>query len=184
MSEDAHNFRKLVLKLSGEDVGKCIQCGKCSAGCPLTPEMEFMPNQILELIRTNQEERVLRCNTFWYCVSCQTCSVRCPENIDIAKIMNTLRKLNLEKHIPPSPGYVVTFNKVFLDSIKDYGRVYELGLVMKYNLMTGQPLKDAGFGPAMFLKGKIALLPHRLKELPVIKTLIEKSKRFVKVPEG
>jgi len=179
MQGDAHAFRNLILKHSSEDVGKCIQCGKCTAGCPLTFEMEFMPNQILELIRTNQEEKVLRCNTFWFCVSCQTCSVRCPENIDIAKIMNTLRKLNIEKGMKPSPGGVVTFNKVFLDSIRSYGRVYELGMVMKYNLMTGQPLKDASFGPAMFMKRKIALLPHRLKELPLIKTLMAKSRRLM-----
>jgi heterodisulfide reductase subunit C len=179
MQGDVHAFRNVILKLSGEDVGKCIQCGKCSAGCPLTPEMEFMPNQILELIRTNDEKRVLRCNTFWYCVSCQTCSVRCPEDIDIAKIMNTLRKINLEKHVTPSPREVVTFNQVFLDSIRGYGRVYELGMVMKYNLMTGQPLKDASFGPDMFMKGKIAILPHRLKALSLIKSLMDKSRRLI-----
>jgi heterodisulfide reductase subunit C len=179
MSEDVHAFRNLILRLSGEDVGKCIQCGKCSAGCPLTPEMELMPNQILELIRMNQEEKALQSNTFWFCVSCQTCSARCPEDIDIAKIMNTLRKVNLERKMTPSPKDVVTFNQVFLDSIKDYGRVYELGMVMKYNLITGQPLKDASFGPAMFLKGKIALLPHRLKAISLIRDLIEKSRRLI-----
>jgi len=138
-----------------------------------------MPNQILELIRTNQEESVLRCNTFWFCVSCQTCTARCPENIDIAKIMNTLRKIHLERKMAPSPSEVVVFNQVFLDSIRGYGRVYELGMVMKYNLMSGNPLKDVRFAPDMFLKGKIALLPHRLKALPLIRKLMEKSRRLI-----
>jgi heterodisulfide reductase subunit C len=76
--EQIHAFRNLIIERSGEDVGKCIQCGKCSSGCPVASEMEYIPNQIMELIRLNQEEKVLTANTFWFCASCQTCSIRCP----------------------------------------------------------------------------------------------------------
>ncbi|KPJ56015.1 MAG: hypothetical protein AMJ42_05840 [Deltaproteobacteria bacterium DG_8] len=83
--EKVQSFRNLIIERCGEDVGKCIQCGKCSSGCPLAVEMEYIPNQIMELIRLNQEEKVLTSNTFWFCASCQTCSIRCPHDIDIAK---------------------------------------------------------------------------------------------------
>lgn len=179
MKNCIHNFRNKILSISGEDVGKCIQCGKCSAGCPLTPEMELLPNQILELIKVNEVDIVLKSNVFWFCVSCQTCSVRCPESIDIAKIMNTLRKLNLEKDIP-KPKKIITFNKIFLKSIMNYGRIYELGLVLKYNLISGQPFKDVTFAPAIFLKRKILIFPHRLKEISFIRTLIRKSSVLIR----
>ncbi len=94
-SQDAHQFRKDVLSVSGEDASKCIQCGKCSAGCPISPEMDLQPNQVLRLIQMNERETVLRSATLGLCASCQTCSVRCPDSIDIAKIMDALRKLAL-----------------------------------------------------------------------------------------
>jgi len=176
--EQVQSFRNLIIERCEEDVGKCIQCGKCSSGCPLAAEMEYIPNQIMELIRLNQEEKVLTSNTFWFCASCQTCSIRCPHDIDIAKVMNTLRKLNLEKGYQPADRGISHFNQIFLDSIKNHGRVYELGMVTRFNLSIGHPLKDARFGPTMILKGKIALLPHKIKGLHTIKTIFEKCKKF------
>jgi heterodisulfide reductase subunit C len=69
-------------------------------------------------------------------------------------------------------------NQIFIDSIEKHGRVYEMGMVVKYNLMTGQPLKDVRLGPSLITKGKIGLLPHKIRELGVIKTLFKKSKRY------
>ena len=59
-----------------------------------------------------------------------------------------------------------------------FGRVYELGMVMKYNLMTGQPLKDVSLAPALFVKRKIGLLPHKVKGLDQVKKIIKEGKKF------
>ena len=177
-SQDIHQFRNTVLSLNGEDVSKCIQCGKCSAGCPISPEMDLQPNQVLRLIQINDLDVVLRCSTIWVCASCQTCSVRCPENIDIAKIMDSLRKLALEAKIPVGEEKVVKFDEIFLDSIRKRGRVHELELVMRYNLALRQPFKDAHLGPVMFSRGKLGLLGHRIKEVRKIKEIFQNSKRL------
>ncbi len=180
MSEtNAHEFRELIQKLSGEDVGKCIQCGKCTSGCPVAVDMDYVPNQVMQLIRMNEQDNLLNANTFWHCASCQTCSVRCPEDIDIAKIMNTLRRLVLERKIKPNSPQIPEFNRTFLESIGWFGRVYELGMVMKYNVMTGQPLKDAAFAPLLFGKRKIALFPHRVKAIDAIKKIIKEGKIYL-----
>lgn len=176
---NAHEFRELIKRLSGEDVGRCIQCGKCTSGCPVAVDMDHMPNQVMQLIRMNEQDSLLTANTFWHCASCQTCSVRCPEEIDIAKIMNTLRRLVLEKNIKPKSWQIQQFNKTFLESIGWFGRIYELGMVMKYNLVTGQPLKDAAFAPSLFGKRKIAFLPHRIKALETVKKIIREGKIFL-----
>lgn len=181
---NAHEFRELIKKLSGEDVGKCIQCGKCTAGCPVAVDMDYVPNQVMELIRMNEQEDLLKADTFWYCASCQTCSVRCPEEIDIAKIMNTLRRLVMEKGVYVRAKEIPSLNKEFLDSIRMFGRVYELGMVMKYNLLTGQPFKDASFVPALFSKAKISLLPHRVKTVGQVKKIIKQGKRFLTLDQG
>ena len=179
-SQDIHLSRNRILSISGEDSSKCIQCGKCTAGCPISPEMDLQPNQVLRLIQINEPNTVLKCSTIWICASCQTCSVRCPEEIDIAKIMDSLRKLALEAKVPVGDEKVVKFDEIFLDSIRKRGRVHELELVMKYNLALRQPFKDAHLGPVMFARGKLGFLGHKIKEVGKIKEIFRNSKRLFK----
>ena len=178
-SQDVHQFRNAILSVSGEDVSKCIQCGKCSAGCPISPEMDLQPNQVLRLIQMNDRDTVLRSSTLWLCASCQTCSVRCPDSIDIAKIMDALRKLSLEAGVTPGEEKVVKFDEIFLDTVRKRGRVHELELVMRYNLACRRPFKDAHLGPMMFSRGKLSLLGHRIKGVDKIKEIFKSSKRII-----
>jgi heterodisulfide reductase subunit C len=143
--------------------------------------MDLQPNQVIRLIQINDQEALLRCSTIWICASCQTCSVRCPEEIDIAKIMDSLRKLALEAKIPVGDEKVVKFDEIFLDSIRKRGRVHELELVMKYNLALRKPFKDAHLGPVMFARGKLGLLGHKIKEVGKIKEIFQNSKRLIKL---
>ena len=179
-SQDIHQFRNRILSVSGEDASKCVQCGKCTAGCPISPEMDVQPNQVLRLIQVNDPGALLRCSTIWICASCQTCSVRCPEEIDIAKIMDSLRKLALEAKVPVGDRKVVKFDEIFLDSVRKRGRVHELELVMKYNLALLQPFKDAHLGPVMLARGKLGIWGHKIKEVGKIKEIFQKSKRLFK----
>ncbi len=183
--KEIHGFRHRLLKLNGEDVSKCIQCGKCSAGCPISPEMDLQPNQVLRLIQMNEKETVLRSSTLWLCASCQTCSVRCPDSIDVAKIMDGLRKIALEEGVSPGEKKVVKFDEIFLDTVRKRGRVHELELVMRYNMALRQPFKDARLGPLMFSRGKLSLLGHKIKEVGRIKEIFKNSKRIMagKIPD-
>jgi len=179
-SQDVHQFRNTILSVSGEDVSKCIQCGKCSAGRPISPEMDLQPNQVLRLIQMNDEKTVLQCSTLWLCASCQTCSVRCPDNIDIAKIMDTLRHMAIHSKVSPGEKDIPLFHSVFLDEIKSKGRIHELSLILKFKLKTKDFLKDAGLGWKMFRLGKIKLLPSTFsggKEIKEIFNLFEKGEK-------
>jgi heterodisulfide reductase subunit C2 len=141
--------------------------------------MDLQPNQVLRLIQMNDEKTVLRCSTLWLCASCQTCSVRCPDNIDIAKIMDALRKLALEAGVSPGEKKVVTFSEIFLDTVRKRGRVHELELVMRYNLACRRPFKDAHLGPVMFSRRKLSLLGHRIKGVGKIKEIFKGSRRII-----
>lgn len=86
-----------VEELSGQNVYACYQCGKCSAGCPLTDEMDCMPNQVIRCIQLG-DESILDCKAVWLCASCFTCATRCPHGIDIARVMDAVRQLALRKN--------------------------------------------------------------------------------------
>lgn len=177
--EDIHRFRDEILGLNGEDAIHCVQCGKCTASCPIAPEMDLKPSQVLRHIQVNSRKKVLECSTIWLCASCETCSSRCPEKIEIATIMDTLRKMAVEAGVAPGQKQIVAFDKIFLDSIKRHGRVHELGLVIRYNMASRQPTKDAHLGPLMLGKGKLSLLAHKIRELPAVRQIFQQSRRYV-----
>jgi len=96
MAEENVKFREKVKGLSGENVDLCFQCGACSSSCPLTFEMDLLPSTVIRFVQMGLEE-VLECKTIWVCSTCLSCAVRCPRNIDVARVMEALRQLYLRK---------------------------------------------------------------------------------------
>ena len=91
--EEEKKFIDRIMELSGQNVYKCYQCGRCSAGCPFAFEMDLLPNQIIRMVQMGQREEVNRSKTLTLCASCFTCHSRCPKGIDIAKLMEAIRLL-------------------------------------------------------------------------------------------
>jgi heterodisulfide reductase subunit C len=71
-------FVRRVAELSGQNLNLCYQCGKCSAGCPISFAMDLLPNQVIRLVLLGLEEDIANCSAIWLCASCLTCAVRCP----------------------------------------------------------------------------------------------------------
>ena len=155
-----------VHQKSGISVQRCYQCGKCSAGCPAANEMDFTPSVLLRLLQTQRndsDQKVLSSYTIWLCLSCQTCITRCPMEVDLPKVMDLLRAEAVKRRtVHPRAKEIVAFHTSFLNTIKRFGRLREVGLVGEYKLRTWHWLQDVLLSPSLFLKGKLSLLPHRI----------------------
>ena len=90
----ASDLLSFVESHTGENISACYQCGKCSAGCPTAYTMDITPRQVMRGIQLGLRDKILDSSAIWVCVSCQTCSLRCPREIDIARIMESLRLLS------------------------------------------------------------------------------------------
>lgn len=172
------SLSEIVFEESGVDVSKCYQCGKCSAGCSVhnCNGMDVSPNRVLRMVQLGLED-VLKTKTIWSCVLCSTCTTRCPRNIDVPKVMDALRITAKKRGITQNAKVANVFHDAFMKSIKKYGRVYELGLVLERNLMTGKLFMDAELGLPMITKGKIAFLPKKVGS-DQIQKIIENVKRM------
>jgi heterodisulfide reductase subunit C len=120
-------FGKKVDEISGQKLYACYQCGNCSSGCPLSSEMDFLPNVVIRLAQLGQEDLLLESRTIWICSSCQQCTVRCPRGIDIQVVMDTLKQIALDAGVDhfgpdqitaelaaevPQPGLVSVYRKL------------------------------------------------------------------------
>ncbi len=161
---------------SGEDVGRCYQCGKCSAGCPMEGFMGTAPHQVIRMVQLGQREDVLDTGAIWLCASCFTCTTRCPMEFDLTRAMDGLRQMALEVGRKPRERKVRAFHDAFLNQIRRHGRLFELGLIGEYKLRTGALLQDADVAQPMLLKGKLKLLPNKIAGTGEIKRIFERAR--------
>lgn len=169
-----------VEKRSGIKVKECYQCGKCTAGCPIAFEMDSKPSQVIRLVQMGAKKAALSCRAIWLCASCETCSTRCPMNVEIAELMNVLREMALEEGLASEEeANIVEFDKAFLNSVKKHGRLSEMWMVNEYKMKRPKTaLQDVNLAPKMFKKGKISILPHNIKARQEIKRIFRNCKYF------
>jgi heterodisulfide reductase subunit C len=170
-------LRKKLEDLSGEKISACFQCQKCTSGCPVTFAMDLPPHVIIRLLHLGQLQRVLDANTYWVCAACETCSTRCPNSIDIAHVMDTLRQYTGEgSHPIPTSDRV--FHQEFLNSVKRYGRVHEMSMVTLFTLRTkglAGLIKQGMLGLTMMLKGKLGLIPEKLRGRDQVRAIFQRT---------
>ncbi|MBD3332750.1 heterodisulfide reductase [candidate division GN15 bacterium] len=98
-------WRRKIMEISGENVYKCMQCGTCTASCPMNCDVDAPPRAVMALIQFGQAEALDHLNTPWVCASCHMCDVRCTRGIDIPRVMEALRQIKLREnvdHVEPS----------------------------------------------------------------------------------
>jgi len=185
MSSETHEVHKKgslmeeILDNREISIQKCYQCGKCSAGCPLSEDMDYPPSVIMRLLQTEDkqcEEQALRSMTIWLCVTCETCAARCPMEIDIPGVMDFCRERSiLKKMTHHHAKNIISFHKAFLDSIDYTGRLYELGLIADYKTRSFNLGQDVMLAPEMIAKGKLGFFPELIKDRKGLGKIFKKT---------
>jgi len=161
------DFRHAVEERSGQNLSTCYQCGKCSSGCPVLPDLDLSPNRVLRLVQLGLDDEALRNETVWCCAACGTCNSRCPMGVDIVRIIDTLRGMAIQQGIerPATAERVWTFYEAFLDSVRQFGRLSEVALMGGYNINSGRLWTNMVKAPWFFLKGKVSLTAHKIRRI-------------------
>ena len=158
-------FRKQVVQLLRDtSLNLCYQCGVCTGSCPTADKMRYGPRKIMHMVHLGIVDRALRSPDIWYCVSCYSCSVRCPQGVPVSDVMSVLRNMSIEQGL--AEDNEATFSQLFLRILEEHGRMYEPEVMLRYFssvLDVDAMVKIMPLGISMYLKSKIGLLPERIR---------------------
>jgi Fe-S oxidoreductase len=75
----------------------CIQCGKCTGGCPMAIKTSLNPRSLIyQLILSGNGFDIEGLGELWDCTTCSTCSSRCPKQVNPMEIIIGLRSALVE----------------------------------------------------------------------------------------
>lgn len=164
----------------GGRLNRCIQCGTCSASCPVSFAMDLTPRQVIGMFRAGAIEDLLRSRTIWLCASCYNCTLRCPEEIQVTALFYALKRIAIERGIFPKRFPVHVLSETFTKTVRRYGRNFETGLLLEYYLRT-DPMGLLGMSReaiALLRSGRIRLRPTKIKGIDGLRKIIAKAETF------
>jgi quinone-modifying oxidoreductase, subunit QmoC len=169
--------KKIAESAHGEKLFGCIQCGNCSAACPLSVYMDFTPRKIIAMERAGFREEVLTNNTVWLCASCYNCTVECPKGIKITEVMYALKREAIANKIYPKGFTVPIMASTFFNEVKKKGRINETTLLMNYYLKSNifKSLSYATLALKLFKTGRLSLFEKGLKDRKNLRKLLQKD---------
>lgn len=157
------------------DIGsahRCLQCHKCSSGCPVVAEMELQPSQIVRLIQLGEIDRLKRSKAIWLCTSCHTCSDRCPAGVSLSHMQDALKHLCIQSDTPSADPRTVIASKALIQAVADAGRMNELSVMRRFKVRTKTFFERFSLGIALLLRGKLKLFRVKIKSRKRVRALI------------
>jgi len=176
-NKSARSIAQRVREITGVDLGTCYQCKKCTSGCPVSGLAKCPPSEMMRRLHLDLGDELLDSDILWMCVSCETCATRCPMGIDVAAVMDALRRIAMERGAAPGEGNVPLFNKAFLTTVQAFGRTYDLAMIASYKLGSRKVMADTEKFPTMLAKRKIALLPPTGADRRTVRRIFRKTRQ-------
>ena len=120
------------------DLLGCIQCGRCTGGCPVTVRADLNVRQFVNDAYDEEKlDELARLAEIWDCTACHTCAVRCPKGLKPLEVLIGLRSLIVES------GKVEPRVRDALQSVLLEGNPWEKSRAMRQDWMEGLDVRIA-----------------------------------------
>jgi heterodisulfide reductase subunit C len=161
--------------VGGERIRHCLQCGLCSASCPLSLYMDYTPRRLMHLSREGFKEEVLSSSSIWLCTACYACMVECPKKINITHLMYALKQRAIEERFYPKRFPIPVMAQQFSRMVRDSGRITESWLILRVFLRTAiwRLLSMSGLGWKLFVAGRMPARKEKIEHRPEIRMLLD-----------
>ncbi len=178
LSEQSSQLGRELHALAGVNVMACDQCEECTSGCPTAYAMRMKPHELMRAIQLDREEEIYWSGAIWICVSCNACSTRCPQGINVLRVIDELRELSkFVEYYNPYPT-IPALHRIFMAFVKRYGRVHLLGLVLLNNIRMMTPFKDIDLASPMLLKRKFNLFPFKSRGIKELRRVMRRVREI------
>jgi len=136
---------------------KCINCGNCTAICPLTSSEHPFPRRTIRNVQMGLRERLLSSTDPWLCYFCGDCSITCPRGAEPAETMMASRRWLIANYDTSgrAKSLYTSEKKVALAILRT--ALLPLALLVGYHLLThGQNIRTDrvvlnDFAPVMWV---------------------------------
>lgn len=165
----------IVHSPGGEKLRSCIQCGTCSASCPLSIYMDLTPRRLINMARQGFKQEILSSITPWLCASCYACTVACPQQIRVTDIMYTLKRRAIEENVYPRGLPVSVLARAFFNMVRHFGRVSESYVVVALFLQTNvfKILGMVRLGLGLVRTRRMTYLPEKIKQHDDVRKMLD-----------
>ncbi len=120
------------------DLLGCIQCGRCTGGCPVTVRADLNVRQFVNDAYDEEKlDELARLAEIWDCTACHTCAVRCPKGLKPLEVLIGLRSMIVES------GKVEPTVRDALQSVLLEGNPWEKSRATRLDWMEGLDVKMA-----------------------------------------
>ena len=65
----------------------CYECGKCTSSCPVAELFPLKPHNITKLTAFGAKDWVLKEEILNVCLTCNSCNVNCPQDVDFIEFI-------------------------------------------------------------------------------------------------
>jgi len=120
------------------DLLGCIQCGRCTGGCPVTVRTNLNVRRFVnDAYYEEKLEELAQLTEIWDCTACHTCAVRCPKGLKPLEVLIGLRSMLVDS------GKVPSTVRNALESTFLEGNPWEKAKATRYDWMEGLEVKIA-----------------------------------------
>jgi heterodisulfide reductase subunit C len=96
---------EIANQVGGEGLLRCIKCGACSGGCPVSSVTDYRPRKVLGNVLLGLKDEVLASDQIWLCAACFTCEERCVQEVNFTDVVTVLRNM-ASREGKAAPGYI------------------------------------------------------------------------------
>ena len=197
MSNRIHPELLLELKKYGaQKIETCINCGNCTAICPLTSSDHPFPRKVIRLAQLGLKDRLIASIDPWLCYYCGDCSITCPRGAEPAETMMATRRWLIAQYDESGQAkkLYTSEKKVFLAILRT--ALLPLVLLIVYHLLTqGNNIRTDrvvlnDFAPVIWVWA-IVLLHfaylgwHLIRNsITMLRNVLEPEATFMSIPVG
>jgi len=160
-----------------ENLIKCLQCGRCTAGCPAAKVFEdYSPREIVRRAQERSEEELAKDPLIWLCGQCYTCNSRCPRNNTPASIILDARNKAFKEGWAPDKIYKnasLLFQSLESNGVTVSPELFEHDLGLLSKLVDHNKLTT--------LRAELGLPPLNARDIPVPTKALNEIRTILKL---